>query len=84
MIKTQRSDTEKKYFIEKGKRKLKKKASMKLLDKIHKYKTMSSYSSKCQKNKTENISPYGKTMILSNCVICASKKSKFIKKQANY
>ena len=57
MIKTQRSDTEKKYFIEKGKRKLKKKASMKLLDKIHKYKTMSSYSSKCQKKKNRKYKP---------------------------
>ena len=39
-----------------------------------------------QKN-TKNINPKisetsnGKTMILSNCAICGSKKSKFIKKQ---
>ena len=41
---------------------------------------------KCRKN-TENINPEvsktsnGKTMILSKCAICGSKKSKFIKKQ---
>ena len=53
---------------------------------MHKYKTMLSYCLKCRKN-TENINPKtsrtsnGKTMILSNCAICGSKKSKFIKKQ---
>ena len=47
---------------------------------------MLSYCLKCRKN-TENINPKmsgttnGKTMILSNCVICGSEKSKFIKKQ---
>ena len=41
---------------------------------------------KCRKN-TESINPRvsktnnGKTMILSKCAICSSKKSKFIKKQ---
>ena len=41
---------------------------------------------KCKKN-TENINPKvlkttnGKTMILSKCAICGSKKSKFIKEQ---
>ena len=45
------------------------------------------YCLKCKKN-TESIDPKvsatsnGKTMILSKCAICASKKSKFIKKQA--
>ena len=41
---------------------------------------------KCRKN-TESINPRvsktnnGKTMILSNCAICGTKKSRFIKKQ---
>ena len=59
---------------------------MKLLDKIYK---MISYCLKCTKNteNTENINPKisrtsnGKTMILSNCAICDSKKWKFIEKQ---
>ena len=44
------------------------------------------YCLKCKKN-TESINPRvsatsnGKTMILSKCAICGSKKSKFIKKQ---
>ena len=47
---------------------------------------MLSYCFKCKKN-TETINPKvsrttnGKTMILSKCVICSSKKSKFIKEQ---
>ena len=47
---------------------------------------MLSYCFKCKKN-TETINPKvsrttnGKTMILSKCAICSSKKSKFIKKQ---
>ena len=47
---------------------------------------MLSYCLKCKKN-TESINPKvsatsnGKTMILSRCAICGSKKSKFIKKQ---
>ena len=47
---------------------------------------MLSYCLKCRKN-TENINPRvsetsnGKTMILSECAICSSKKSKLIKKQ---
>ena len=47
---------------------------------------MSSYCLKCRKN-TESINTRvsrtnnGKTMILSNCAICGSKKSRFIKKQ---
>ena len=59
---------------------------MKLLDKIHKYKTMFSYYLKCKKN-TENINPKNSrtsnsiTMILSNCAMCDSKELKFIKKQ---
>ena len=46
---------------------------------------MLSYCLQCKKN-TENINPRvsktsnGKTMILSKCAICGSKKSKFIKK----
>ena len=44
------------------------------------------YCLKC-KNNTESINPRfsatsnGRTMILSKCAICGSKKSKFIKKQ---
>ena len=47
---------------------------------------MLSYCLKCKKN-TESINPRvsktsnGKTMILSKCAICDSKKSKFIKRQ---
>ena len=58
--------------------KVKEKVSMKLLDKMHKYKAMSSYYLKCREN-TKNISSTisetsnGKTMILSNCTICGSK-----------
>ena len=45
---------------------------------------MESYCLKCKKN-TENINPEisstsnGKAMILSNCAICGSKKSGFVK-----
>ena len=51
---------------------------------------MLSYCLKCKKKKkknTESINPKvskttnGKTMILSKCAICGSKKSKFIKEQ---
>ena len=53
---------------------------------------MLSYCLKCKKKKkkkknTESINPKvsktsnGKTMILSECAICGSKKSKFIKEQ---
>ena len=47
---------------------------------------MLSYCLKCKKN-TERINPKvskttnGKTMILSNCATCGSKKSKFIEEQ---
>ena len=47
---------------------------------------MESYCLKCEKN-TENIDPdisstsNGRVMILSNCPICGSKKSRFIKNQ---
>ena len=47
---------------------------------------MKSYCLKCRKN-TENINPRvlktsnGKTMVLSKCAICDSKKSRFIKNQ---
>ena len=47
---------------------------------------MKSYFLKCRKN-TENInlrvssSSTGRTMILSKCAICGSKKSRFIKNQ---
>ena len=47
---------------------------------------MKSYCLKCRKH-TKNIDPKipgtsnGKTMILPKCIICGSKKSRFIKKQ---
>ena len=47
---------------------------------------MESYCLKCKKN-SENIDPKisstsnGEAMILSNCAICGSKKSRFIKNQ---
>ena len=47
---------------------------------------MKSYCLKCRKD-TENINPKvsktsnGRTMLLSNCAICNSKKSRFIKNQ---
>ena len=47
---------------------------------------MKTYCLKCRKD-TENIDPKisstsnGKAMILSNCAICGSKKSRFIKNQ---
>ena len=47
---------------------------------------MKSYCLKCRKD-TENINPKvlktsnGRTMILSKCEICSSKKSRFIKSQ---
>ena len=47
---------------------------------------MKSYCLKCRKN-TENINPKvsktsnGRTMVLSKCAICGSKKSRFIKNQ---
>ena len=53
---------------------------------IHIIIKMKSYCLKCRKN-TENINPKvsntsnGRTMILSKCAICGSKKSWFIKKQ---
>ena len=52
---------------------------------MHKYK-MKSYCLKCRKD-TENINPKisttsnGRTMLLSKCIICNSKKSRFIKNQ---
>ena len=45
MMKTQRSEIEEKNLIEEGK----KKALIKLLDKMHKYKSMISYCLKCKK-----------------------------------
>ena len=48
---------------------------------------MLSYCLKCKKQNTESIDPKvsatsnGRTMILTKCAICGSKKSKFIKKQ---
>ena len=47
---------------------------------------MKSYCLKCRKN-TENINPRvsktsnGRTMVLSKCAICGSKRSRFIKNQ---
>ena len=48
---------------------------------------MLSYCLKCKKKNTEDIDPKvsatsnGRTMILSKCAICGSKKSKLMKKQ---
>ena len=48
---------------------------------------MSSYCLKCKKKNTKNINlraskfSNNKTMLLSKCSICGSKKSRFIKKQ---
>ena len=67
-------------------KKVKEKVLIKLLGKMHKCKAVLSYCLKCRKN-TENTNPniFGtsndKTIILSNCAICASIKSKFIEKQ---
>ena len=58
----------------------------KILTNLFKYKTMLSYCLKCKKN-TESINRRvsainnGRTMILSKCAICGSRKSKFIKNQ---
>ena len=47
---------------------------------------MKSYFLKCRKD-TDNVNPKisktsnGRTMVLSNCAICNSKKSRFIKNQ---
>ena len=52
---------------------------------MYKYK-MNSYCLECRKD-TENINPRvskasnGRTMLLSNCAICNSKKSRFTKNQ---
>ena len=56
---------------------------------LFKYKIILSYCLKCKKKKknAQSINPKvsatsnGKTIILSKCAICGSKKSKFIKKQ---
>ena len=53
---------------------------------MHKYK-MKSYCLKCKKKNTENTDPKvsktsnGRTMLLSKCAICNSKRSRFIKNQ---
>ena len=65
-------------------KKVKEKELIKLLAKMYKYKSMLSYCLKCRKN-IENINPKisgtstGKT-IISYCVICARKKSRFTNK----
>ena len=57
-----------------------------ILINLFKYKTMWSYCLKYKKS-SESIDPKvsetsnGKTMILSKCAMCGSKKSKFIKNQ---
>ena len=66
--------------------KVKEKALIKLLDKLHKYKTMISDCLKCKRN-TESINQRvsknnkNKIMLLSKCAISGSKKLKLIKKQ---
>ena len=61
--------------------------AVKLLISVQKHRCKTkSYCLKCRKD-TENINPRvsntsnGKTMILSKCAICGSKKSRFIKNQ---
>ena len=58
--------------------------------KIDKYKTLTPYCLKCKKKKkkkTERMDPRvsktnnNKIMLLSKCVICGTKKSRFIKKR---
>ena len=64
--------------------------AMKLLITVSslKYKAMSSYCLKCRKS-TESMNPRvlktnnGKTVILSKCAMCGSKKSRFIKKTSS-
>ena len=79
MMKSQGSDTEKNNLTEEDKR-------MKLLEKMHKYKSMSSYCLKCKRN-TVNINPRvsntknGRTVLSSKCAIWGSKKSRFMKEQ---
>ena len=92
MIKIQRSDAENTNLIEEGKEiGINEVLSiMKLLITIwnidmYKYK-MKLFCSRCRKD-TENINPKvsktsnGRTMLLSNCAICGSKNSRFIKNQ---
>ena len=66
-------------------KKVKEKAFIKSLDKMHKCKTMISYCLKFKKNR-ESINTRvskinNKTMLLSKCAICGCKKSRFMKKQ---
>ena len=42
---------------------------------------MLSYCLKCKKKKKVSATSNGRTMILSKCAICGSKKSKFLEKQ---
>ena len=92
MMNSQRSDVEKISLIEEGQKvginEVIKRNEIKKPFKIIstcKYK-MKSYCLKCRKD-TENINPRvsntsnGRTMILSKCAICSSKKSRFIKNQ---
>ena len=59
-------------------KKVKEKALLKSLDKMHKYKTMISFCLKCEKN-TESKNPKvsttsnNKTMLSSKCAICGIK-----------
>ena len=89
MMKTQRSDTEKLFWLKKAKEK----TLMKVLNKMHEYETMISHCLKLKtygKHKSKTIldfpklffkTTYSKTMILLKCAKCCSLKSKFINKQ---
>ena len=89
MMNSQKMDVEKVSLIEDGKKQalIKLLGVMKLLITIQNdmYK-IKSYCLNCKKD-TENINPRvsntsnGRTMILSKCAICGSKKSRFIKNQ---
>ena len=75
-MKSQKRYTEKKKISLK---KVNEKALTKLLDKMHKYKTMTSYCLKCKKRyrkyKSKSFTNYyNKTMFLSKRAICGSKK----------
>ena len=77
---TQRSDIENITQL----KKIKEWTLIKLLDKMQKYKTISSYCLRCQKNPENINSRISKikndgTVLSSKCAICGGKKSRFIR-----
>ena len=70
-MKDQQSDTKNIIWL----KKVKEKALMRLLDKMHKYKTMLSHCLKCKRN-TENINPrVSKTSMSYQNVLCVVLKN---------